>query len=517
MQELVEENEALRRQLAELQPAAPEVLTRTPFGYALPKLMNVLNAKLVVVSTPEYGHGPGEGEFCLPVMSGLERLAGYIFPQLIGCYDFKGSAAAEDCLAQVPDCDLKKYLGAAHNDWSDPVTIQATQWFRYWRGRVCSALQVMVLLAEPLADRVEVFPSGGHSSTSTRTVAKGARVVFAVSISGGSITQTEKAALSDLINGTVADISTRALNIGDVRIEWLHFETLEEFLKALQGYGGVDFAGTLPANKNFNLPGRWVDGDYDPEHDLLTNVPGTTLEERRAFLRTPQPADQDMLDTQLGNAIDARSTARVQELLGLDSSNSPLPAGKRPALCADPNASHPASNTSKFSFAAGILNLEAMHALLAAGADPFSVNDYGTSALSNAVYNAEKAPVPEDERERRKVRERAQAVIELCAKEELGMSYAEHVATLAVGCAVTWEYTARVNELGGKTGTLVDICESTVDRDGVRITGLREGFHITSRWGWSHPGDRRWVVECDSSGSQASLMPSQLWLASVNT
>ena len=48
--------------------------------------------------------------------------------------------------------------------------------------------------------------------------------------------------------------------------------SVEDYLKALQGYGGIDYGGAMQANKKFDLPGRWVDGDYNPEHDLLKGV-----------------------------------------------------------------------------------------------------------------------------------------------------------------------------------------------------------------------------------------------------
>ena len=100
------------------------------------------------------------------------------------------------------------------------------------------------------------------------------------------------------------------------------------------------------------------------------------------------------------------------------------------------------------------------------------------------------------------MRERAHAVIDLSAQKVLGMSYTEHLASLTVGSAVTWEDVEKVNELGAKTGTLVDIRHSTVDQASRK-----------SIWGWSHPGDRQWVVESDSSRKQATFMPSQLRLA----
>eukprot|EP01047_Picozoa_sp_COSAG01_P088749 COSAG01_NODE_21036_length_921_cov_1.762774_1_plen_230_part_10 len=121
----------------------PSVATVKPcsprFGHALGKLLPILLARMVVVSTPEFGPGPGRGEFLTPVMSGLERLAGYIFPNLIAGYDFAGSSSAQDCKEQIPDCDPVKYLGQGHG-WAESGTITKTQWFRYWSGRVRAAL-----------------------------------------------------------------------------------------------------------------------------------------------------------------------------------------------------------------------------------------------------------------------------------------------------------------------------------------------------------------------------------------
>jgi hypothetical protein len=57
------------------------------YGHALAKLMRALHATLVIVSTPERGGppDPATGEYSVPVMSGLERLQGYLFPDCIGC------------------------------------------------------------------------------------------------------------------------------------------------------------------------------------------------------------------------------------------------------------------------------------------------------------------------------------------------------------------------------------------------------------------------------------------------
>ena len=208
----------MRAEGASLEPGVPRVVKPCSprCGHALGKLLPMLLARMVVVSTPEFGPGPGAGEFLPPVMSGLERLAGYIFPSLIAAYDFAGSSSAQDCKEQIPDCDLVKYCGVAdaHHGWRDSGTITKTQWFRYWSGRVRSALAAVAVTAQALAGDLNIRAANSRGTI----VAAGTRTVFAVSISGGAITQTEREALPGLINGTVADLSARDLDVGGVRI-----------------------------------------------------------------------------------------------------------------------------------------------------------------------------------------------------------------------------------------------------------------------------------------------------------
>jgi hypothetical protein len=141
----------------------------------------------------------------------------------------------------------------------------------------------------------------------------------------------------------------------------------------------------MQSRSKFDLPGEFVDGDYNAEHDLLKHVPGATPEARRAFLLSPPAPNQAQLDTQLLNAICAKSAPRVRELLGLAADDTPLPAAQRPALCADPNSRPFPNREALFSFAAGRFNLAAARSLLAAGADPRAVNNQGPDALMLTV------------------------------------------------------------------------------------------------------------------------------------
>ena len=120
-----------------------------------------------------------------------------------------------------------------------------------------------------------------------------------------------------------------------------------------------------------------------------------------------------------------------------------------------------------FVLAARYFNIEAMKAVFAAGADPCAVNMEGNCALTLAGMCA--AKVTEES-----VRAKTDAVIELCAQTQLGMSYAEHCATLVVGASVTWTNNYFQRSLGGNEGTIVE-----TDPDGPGTAYPREAPFFT--------------------------------------
>ena len=83
------------------------------------------------------------------------------------------------------------------------------------------------------------------------------------------------------------------------------------------------------------------------------------------------------------------------------------------------------------------------------------------------------------------VRERVEATIELVARAALGVSYAQHVASLAEGAAVTWTDEDIVEATGSDTaGTVVEIGKTfggdTLLHSGVRVRGASTGK--LSKW-----------------------------------
>ena len=327
-------------------------------------------------------------------------------------------------------------------------------------GGVRKTLATLLLAAaEPSAaqldwDSVDKNPSGKPKSIATPA---GTRTVVVVSLSGGPVTRVEKSLLPRLIAGVVADLSTRELDIGGVKIEWLHFEAVEQLLSAMQGFGGVDPV-RMVRSWAFGEPGQWLAGEAQhTEHDLLATVPGATAAEKRQYLLAERQPTQEQLNARLLNAIRSTSTERVQELLGLKADNTPLTQEERPGLRADPNCRFP-SGTPALAFAANRFVAGAVEAFLAAGADPHLTSKVGSTALAYAVEFAADAPPG------------AAAVARTLALLEgptLGCPRAEHAAKLTVGAAVTWTDTLHRSFPTEREGTVVEIWE---DGD-IRVEG----------------------------------------------
>ena len=310
---------ALQAELARYESTGGPAMTRagaahidadSPAGHALGKLMRTFGAKIAVVSAPQCGPGPTDGEFKIPVMVGLERIASYIFPEFITAYDFKGSSSAGDCASVLPDKEMLP------ENWADSTQIAATQWCRYWMGRVRGTLSALLLSACATPNAIVLKGVMGAADDPSTRAAFGSscRVIIAVSISGGPITQTEFGLLPSVIAGLVSDLTTGDLAIQGVRVLWLHFDRVEDLLKALQGYGGIDVSNAVDSNR-FDKPGRWSDGPYNEDYDVLRGVPGDTPDERRAYLMQERRPSADALGVKLHNAVQAGCTRRVSQLL----------------------------------------------------------------------------------------------------------------------------------------------------------------------------------------------------------
>ena len=97
-------------------------------------------------------------------------------------------------------------------------------------------------------------------------------------------------------------------------------------------------------------------------------------------------------------------------------------------------------------------------------------NSDGACALALAVKNGRGAPMDQPG-----VAEKVDQVIEFACDKQLGMPYAEHVARLAVGAAVTW--TSRKEFAENGAGTILAILDGGDLLVEVSPSGEQEQFH----------------------------------------
>eukprot|EP00928_Gymnodinium_smaydae_P063931 TRINITY_DN47399_c0_g1_i1.p1 TRINITY_DN47399_c0_g1~~TRINITY_DN47399_c0_g1_i1.p1 ORF type:complete len:366 (+),score=70.53 TRINITY_DN47399_c0_g1_i1:78-1175(+) len=222
-------------------------------GFSFPQLLERSGSNVVIISTPGMCPRPGStgAPFDFPCMSALENISGLMAPVMIPGYDFAGSASARDCKAQVPDA----HMTASH--WSDSEAIAGSQWARYWMGCVRGCLRTALMTAPQFKDASEV----GYWADDSKCV-------FAVSISGGPITQTEKSLIPGVIAGVLSDLSTRNVAQRKHYVFWLHFETFADFARALSGHGTLDYKQFTKWRAVSGLPCEWIDGPAAEDGNL---------------------------------------------------------------------------------------------------------------------------------------------------------------------------------------------------------------------------------------------------------
>jgi len=180
--------------------------------------------------------------------------------QIFPAYDFAGSSSKDEMHQRLPDSQM------GPNEWVSKDRVKETAWCAYWCGRTRASLHAAITFAAPIENAQGFFNSNTGDGW---TMAAGSRTVFAISISGGTITQTEKSLIPQMIAGSKSDMASRNTKGLVFNIFWCHFESVHDLLKAFQGYGGIkpgDYEGT---REHFGLPETWVDGQYNAEHDLL--------------------------------------------------------------------------------------------------------------------------------------------------------------------------------------------------------------------------------------------------------
>jgi len=235
------------------------------------KIMALSKARAAIISTPERsGRMPGP-PFNFPVMLTIEKIVNRLAPRVAQGYDFAGSSSAKALKGRQPDCDMKD------EDWKDKDKIANTQWAMYWHGHVHATVQTLLISSPgcPIDKRVP------------DSIMPGSKVLFAFSIAGGIITQTEFGLIPGILQAVKSDLCTRNIDsLTSIIIIWVHFDCITHLVRALAGFGTIDLWSIMNGAIPMKQAGVWTDGDYDVDGDLLleSGVPGTTPEERVDFI-----------------------------------------------------------------------------------------------------------------------------------------------------------------------------------------------------------------------------------------
>jgi len=213
-------------------------------------------APVVLISSPEYGLDD-QGTFTAPAMTICENLNHHLKKDkflksvMTLAVDFAGSTSGEFCKSRVRwvQDGNEIYEADAHPFSDDKKNIENSFWGSYWRGKVDGALTACLI---HMGDRKlpghekkrETFLGGEKMS---QKESQGAcfrgipgkwkiRVVVAVSIDGGPITQVEKSLIPCIRDNVISDLHRRGFSWSHhAHVVWCSFPSVKDLVRSMAG------------------------------------------------------------------------------------------------------------------------------------------------------------------------------------------------------------------------------------------------------------------------------------------
>eukprot|EP00928_Gymnodinium_smaydae_P038454 TRINITY_DN26524_c0_g1_i1.p1 TRINITY_DN26524_c0_g1~~TRINITY_DN26524_c0_g1_i1.p1 ORF type:complete len:704 (-),score=99.03 TRINITY_DN26524_c0_g1_i1:126-2144(-) len=274
-----------------------------PWRTSMRELFQVYDAKAVLISAPEFGGPPNnDGKYDKPTMDICESLNWMGADRFTLGVDFVNSTSGQWVGSRVRgkqdgkvlhsdsdfDADYTDLLNGKKED-KFRLAVENSFWMCYWLGKTKGALTQALM---------------SYSSASGLAVRKGkidmcdacgpvfrklpGRLVIAVSIDGGPVTQVEKMHIPNICEEVLSDIRRRQYGwAADAHIMWVHFPTAEDLLKSFSGRTNlcVDYS-TKPFA--FDMLGR-----------PLTYTCGTEIKkESKSLMGAVELQLNDMMDIQ---------------------------------------------------------------------------------------------------------------------------------------------------------------------------------------------------------------------------
>eukprot|EP00928_Gymnodinium_smaydae_P027533 TRINITY_DN21270_c1_g7_i2.p1 TRINITY_DN21270_c1_g7~~TRINITY_DN21270_c1_g7_i2.p1 ORF type:complete len:811 (+),score=78.53 TRINITY_DN21270_c1_g7_i2:131-2563(+) len=249
-------------------------VNREDLRTSLADLHEICGCAFAVVSTSEFGHDPtwefpesvtshrglgSQRPYTAPTMKILQDLPASLrsdvsFSNLV---DFKGSSSAEFCSSRIRcvmdglvircDRDFDRDLRSAFKDeeppeegWTEDAlreqAILHSAWMIFWRGKVFGGLTAMLATMQSHATPPVNMQADRHVNFINPKLCAKARVIVAISIDGGKITEVEKNVLPKLILDVLSDIRRRQYTWAtNTWIIWAQFQNPVQLLKSMNG------------------------------------------------------------------------------------------------------------------------------------------------------------------------------------------------------------------------------------------------------------------------------------------
>eukprot|EP01043_Picozoa_sp_COSAG02_P010073 COSAG02_NODE_348_length_24081_cov_19.231007_19_plen_208_part_00 len=183
--------------------------------------------------------------------------------------------------------------------------LKQTRFIHTYRSRLWAGIMATLMMySDPLQLRVCIEGQDPSTDEPVQTAHRhGSLNLILVTVKGGVFSDAAQddfpTVLGEFVHWEILNRMREEKNeFLTAHFYWLHFDFLEDLIKALQGYGGFHINGCISYGGGSPLasigtpsdlkPISWTDGEQDIEHDLLEKLPyeGDAQAQRKYLLRS---------------------------------------------------------------------------------------------------------------------------------------------------------------------------------------------------------------------------------------
>eukprot|EP00928_Gymnodinium_smaydae_P094164 TRINITY_DN786_c0_g3_i1.p1 TRINITY_DN786_c0_g3~~TRINITY_DN786_c0_g3_i1.p1 ORF type:complete len:466 (-),score=48.27 TRINITY_DN786_c0_g3_i1:455-1852(-) len=209
---------------------------------SLADFQETFGATFVCVSLPEYSTDASgsfaesrEGGYTAPVMRICEDLTKHLKEgvSFFNLVDFAGSSSIDLCNLRSHSIDEGR-RNSAHG-------IEHSTWLAFWRGKIAGGM-VSAFTAQPDHPIKADQQLGAQGPFWRPMVLPTVRVLVALSVDGGPVSQVEKLEIPKLLRSVTSDLNRRAYQwSASCHIIWAHFPHIDGLVASLNGERNLTF------------------------------------------------------------------------------------------------------------------------------------------------------------------------------------------------------------------------------------------------------------------------------------